>query len=76
MTQQTENNDRSRWLAPRGSRVTEHGLCLLTERSEGSGPEHRQLEPFCLVAAATRGSPTHRMIDLNVRERQSQLARS
>ena len=43
---------------------------------QSGGPDGSQLEPFCLVAAATRGSPTHRMIDLNVRERQSQLARS
>src|ERR1041385_6012734 len=39
-----------------GERVKIHcgGLCQLIERSEGSGPEQRQLEPHRAVAAAAR----------------------
>src|SRR3954465_11560068 len=41
-------------LARRGSRVIEHGLRPLTERSEGSRPDGRRLEPGLDVDAATR----------------------
>ena len=45
--------DRTGKASPKGETdLPEHGLRPLTERSEGSGPEQRQLEPDRRLAAA------------------------